>query len=53
MPTTPQRQKATAGQRRCGQDVGGKLVVAGGDAADILQATEHRLGGPTPSVSGG
>jgi hypothetical protein len=27
--------------------------VAGGDAADILQATEHRLGGPTPSVSGG
>jgi len=34
----------------CGEEVDGEPVVAGGDAAEILQATEHALDGISAAI---
>jgi hypothetical protein len=39
------------GQGEGGSDVAGELVVIGGDAAEILEAAEHRLDPPTVGMA--
>ena len=36
-----------------GEEVGGEFVVSGGDASEVLEATDHSLDGVEPAIEGG